>query len=197
MIICTVLWCFVFRLPRLKLYWKCFYIFKLQVFVDLVQWTLTEETHLLVSTRLTPTSASQLRFTPCHICMWSRIWSLWVKSPESNATNVRVNEATEIENNHFSLLWHFWSILQNFLKIKFHADVFFILSGFLIIQLCLQDMSNFYAQYKSIEPYLKKKDETMEGKKQYLQSVEDRQKLVHCCFYFDRQAFPELKVTCK
>lgn len=42
-----------------------------------------------------------------------------------------------------------------------------------------QDMSNFYAQYKSIEPYLKKKDETREGKEQYIQSVEDRQKLVN------------------
>ena len=41
-----------------------------------------------------------------------------------------------------------------------------------------QDMSNFYAQYKSIEPYLKKKDEAQEGKEQYFQSVEDRQKLV-------------------
>lgn len=39
-------------------------------------------------------------------------------------------------------------------------------------------MSNFYAQYKSIEPYLKKKDGTQEGKEQYFQSVEDRQKLV-------------------
>lgn len=39
-------------------------------------------------------------------------------------------------------------------------------------------MSNFYAQYKSIQPYLKKKDETQEGKEQYFQSVEDRQKLV-------------------
>lgn len=39
-------------------------------------------------------------------------------------------------------------------------------------------MSNFYAQYKSIEPYLKKKDESNEGKEQYLQSTEDRQKLV-------------------
>lgn len=39
-------------------------------------------------------------------------------------------------------------------------------------------MSNFYAQYKSIEPYLKKKDESQEGKEQYFQSVEDRQKLV-------------------
>lgn len=48
----------------------------------------------------------------------------------------------------------------------------------------LQDMSNFYAQYKSIEPYLKKKDESREGKEQYLQSMEDRQKLVHCLLYF-------------
>ncbi|NXE03131.1 SDHB dehydrogenase, partial [Chaetorhynchus papuensis] len=40
-----------------------------------------------------------------------------------------------------------------------------------------QDLSNFYAQYKSIEPYLKKKDESKEGKEQYLQSIEDRQKL--------------------
>lgn len=39
-------------------------------------------------------------------------------------------------------------------------------------------MSNFYAQYKSIEPYLKKKDESKEGQQQYLQSMEDRQKLV-------------------
>lgn len=54
----------------------------------------------------------------------------------------------------------------------------------MIVQLCLQDMSNFYAQYKSIEPYLKKKDESKEGKEQYLQSVQDRQKLVHHCFYF-------------
>ena len=45
-------------------------------------------------------------------------------------------------------------------------------------------MSNFYAQYKSIEPYLKKKDDSKEGKEQYLQTVEDRQKLVHRCFYF-------------
>lgn len=43
-------------------------------------------------------------------------------------------------------------------------------------------MSNFYAQYKSIEPYLKKKDETQEGKEQYFQSVEDRQKLVFKTF---------------
>ncbi|XP_069335508.1 succinate dehydrogenase [ubiquinone] iron-sulfur subunit, mitochondrial isoform X2 [Eulemur rufifrons] len=40
-----------------------------------------------------------------------------------------------------------------------------------------KDLSNFYAQYKSIEPYLKKKDESQEGKQQYLQSIEDREKL--------------------
>lgn len=47
-------------------------------------------------------------------------------------------------------------------------------------------MSNFYAQYKSIEPYLKKKDESKEGKEQYLQSVGDRQKLVHTCLDFGK-----------
>lgn len=39
-------------------------------------------------------------------------------------------------------------------------------------------MNNFYEQYKSIEPYLKKKTEVEYGKEQYLQSVEDRKKLV-------------------
>lgn len=50
--------------------------------------------------------------------------------------------------------------------------------GALFCLISHQDMSNFYAQYKSIEPYLKKKDESQEGKEQYFQSVEDRQKLV-------------------
>ena len=39
-------------------------------------------------------------------------------------------------------------------------------------------MNNFYEQYKSIEPYLKKKTEVEYGKEQYLQSIEDRKKLV-------------------
>jgi hypothetical protein len=43
-------------------------------------------------------------------------------------------------------------------------------------------MSNFYAQYKSIEPYLKKRDESQEGKQQYLQSIEERDKLVRSSF---------------
>jgi len=41
-------------------------------------------------------------------------------------------------------------------------------------------MSNFYAQYESIEPYLKKKGVSEEdiGKESYLQSVPERAKLV-------------------
>uniref|UniRef100_A0A673KX07 Succinate dehydrogenase [ubiquinone] iron-sulfur subunit, mitochondrial n=1 Tax=Sinocyclocheilus rhinocerous TaxID=307959 RepID=A0A673KX07_9TELE len=46
-----------------------------------------------------------------------------------------------------------------------------------VVKDLVPDMSNFYAQYKSIEPYLKKKDESKRGKEQYLQSIEDRQKL--------------------
>ena len=38
------------------------------------------------------------------------------------------------------------------------------------------DMTNFYAQYKSIEPWLKKKDESDKGA-QFYQSEEDRAKL--------------------
>lgn len=39
-------------------------------------------------------------------------------------------------------------------------------------------MNNFYEQYTSIEPYLKKKTEVEYGKEQYLQSIEERKKLV-------------------
>ncbi|XP_076857766.1 succinate dehydrogenase [ubiquinone] iron-sulfur subunit, mitochondrial [Brachyhypopomus gauderio] len=46
-----------------------------------------------------------------------------------------------------------------------------------VVKDLVPDMSNFYAQYKSIEPYLKKKDESKLGKEQYLQSMEDRLKL--------------------
>ena len=43
-----------------------------------------------------------------------------------------------------------------------------------------QDMNNFYAQYRAIEPYLKKKGVKEEdiGKEQYLQTIDDRAKLV-------------------
>lgn len=52
--------------------------------------------------------------------------------------------------------------------------------AYICILHALQDMSNFYAQYESIEPFLKKKgmkDEDI-GKESYLQSVQDRAKLV-------------------
>ena len=39
-------------------------------------------------------------------------------------------------------------------------------------------MNQFYDQYSSIEPYLKRKEEPEAGKESYLQSVEDRKKLV-------------------
>jgi len=49
-------------------------------------------------------------------------------------------------------------------------------------------MNNFYAQYKYIKPYLQKKNVNEEdiGKKSYLQSPEDRAKLVILlCHVFD------------
>jgi succinate dehydrogenase (ubiquinone) iron-sulfur subunit len=39
------------------------------------------------------------------------------------------------------------------------------------------DMSHFYAQYKSIEPYLKRKTPKAEGQREYYQSEEDRKLL--------------------
>lgn len=49
-----------------------------------------------------------------------------------------------------------------------------------VIKDLVPDMSNFYAQYRSIEPYLKKKDGTDKniGDEQYLQTTGDRAKLV-------------------
>jgi len=46
-----------------------------------------------------------------------------------------------------------------------------------VIKDLIPDMSNFYAQYKSIEPYLKRKDEVKFGAQQFFQSQEDRAKL--------------------
>lgn len=47
-----------------------------------------------------------------------------------------------------------------------------------VIKDLVPDMSNFYAQYKSIEPYLKRKDGDMKfGEQQFFQSPEDRSKL--------------------
>ena len=39
------------------------------------------------------------------------------------------------------------------------------------------DMTNFYTQYKSIEPYLQRKNPKPEGQKEYYQSKEDRDKI--------------------
>lgn len=46
-----------------------------------------------------------------------------------------------------------------------------------VVKDLVPDMTNFYEQYRSIEPYLKKKTEVEYGKEQYLQSIEDRKKL--------------------
>lgn len=47
-----------------------------------------------------------------------------------------------------------------------------------VVKDLVPDMNNFYSQYKSIQPWLQRKDESQKGSQQYLQSVEDRQKLV-------------------
>lgn len=47
-----------------------------------------------------------------------------------------------------------------------------------VIKDLVPDMSNFYAQYKGIEPFLKRKDENIKfGEQQFFQSQEDRKKL--------------------
>lgn len=46
-----------------------------------------------------------------------------------------------------------------------------------VVKDLVPDMSNFYNQYKSIQPWLKRKEEAKPGEKSYLQSVEDRAKL--------------------
>jgi len=48
-----------------------------------------------------------------------------------------------------------------------------ILIFFCEFSLPSQDMSNFYAQYRSIEPFLKQKDESKAGKENF-QSVDER-----------------------
>jgi succinate dehydrogenase (ubiquinone) iron-sulfur subunit len=46
-----------------------------------------------------------------------------------------------------------------------------------VVKDLVPDLTHFYKQYKSIEPYLKRKDPAPEGKEN-LQSIEDRKKLV-------------------
>lgn len=71
-----------------------------------------------------------------------------------------------------------------------------------VVKDLVPDLNNFYAQYKSIEPYLKRKDEKLPGQQQYLQSIDDRLKLVKpivnfielqwkCCSLNSLILFPE------
>lgn len=46
-----------------------------------------------------------------------------------------------------------------------------------IVKDLIPDLNNFYTQYKSIQPWLQRGEGKDTGKKQYLQSVEDRKKL--------------------
>ncbi|KAG9510672.1 Succinate dehydrogenase [ubiquinone] iron-sulfur subunit, mitochondrial, partial [Fragariocoptes setiger] len=46
-----------------------------------------------------------------------------------------------------------------------------------VIKDLVPDMSNFYKQYQSIQPWLQRDDEKTENRQQYLQSVDDRKKL--------------------
>uniref|UniRef100_A0A7J8AAE3 Succinate dehydrogenase [ubiquinone] iron-sulfur subunit, mitochondrial n=1 Tax=Pipistrellus kuhlii TaxID=59472 RepID=A0A7J8AAE3_PIPKU len=64
-----------------------------------------------------------------------------------------------------------------------------------VIKDLVPDLSNFYAQYKSIEPYLKKKDESQQGKQQYLQSIEDRDKLAYRWMIDSRDEFTEERLA--
>lgn len=47
-----------------------------------------------------------------------------------------------------------------------------------IVKDLVPDLNNFYNQYSSIQPWLQRKDAKETGKQQYLQSIEDRKKLV-------------------
>ncbi|KAG2459355.1 SDHB dehydrogenase, partial [Polypterus senegalus] len=64
-----------------------------------------------------------------------------------------------------------------------------------VVKDLVPDLSNFYAQYKSIEPYLKKKDESKQGKAQYIQSMEDREKLAYRWMIDSRDDFTEERLS--
>ena len=51
------------------------------------------------------------------------------------------------------------------------------LMGMFVLKDLVVDMTHFYSQYKSIDPYLKRKTEKKVGEKEYYQSKEDRKKL--------------------
>lgn len=58
-------------------------------------------------------------------------------------------------------------------------EVIYPLPHMYVVKDLIPDMTNFYKQYRSIEPWLQRKDLSTEerGKAQYLQSVKDRAKL--------------------
>lgn len=47
-----------------------------------------------------------------------------------------------------------------------------------VVKDLVPDMTNFYAQYRSIQPWLQRENEPEPGTQQYLQSIKDRDKLV-------------------
>ena len=47
-----------------------------------------------------------------------------------------------------------------------------------VVKDLVPDMNNFYSQYRSIQPWLQRQNEPKPGENQYLQSVDDRKKLV-------------------
>ncbi|GAB0096145.1 succinate dehydrogenase [Sergentomyia squamirostris] len=58
------------------------------------------------------------------------------------------------------------------------AEKIYPLPHMYVVKDLVPDMNNFYAQYKSIQPWLQRKDSSeKKGDAQYLQSVEDRAKL--------------------
>lgn len=59
----------------------------------------------------------------------------------------------------------------------------------------LTDMSNFYKQYKSIQPWLKRKDTKTDVNREHLQSPEDRKQLDG--MYEVRQAWHVLGLSCQ
>jgi len=52
-----------------------------------------------------------------------------------------------------------------------------------IIKDLVPDMNNFYEQYRNIQPWLQRDNTKEVGSEQYLQSIEDRKKLVSQLFY--------------
>lgn len=53
-----------------------------------------------------------------------------------------------------------------------------------IVKDLVPDLNNFYNQYQSIQPWLQRNDAKETGSQQYLQSVEDRKKLVSIVKYY-------------